>query len=400
MSPSENRNAPGFEDSLVTRVVFGEHAVHKLGTLSAELGAKRVLLVTDAGLVRSGHVRDAESSLDEAGIAVEPFADVSENPSTDDVERCCTAAKVFQPDLLVGFGGGSPIDVAKGANFLYSCGGRMQDYWGVDKATADLLPLIAVPTTAGTGTEVQSFALIADAETHQKMACGDRRAAPRVALLDPTLTVSMPRHVTACTGLDAIGHAVEAAVSTRRNPRSARFAKRAFTLAAPHFERVLEDPHDLEARGAMLQAAAQAGLAIEHAMLGAAHALANPLTARFGVPHGQAVAMALPHVVRFNGEGPQARTTYAELARDGLHLTGDAHTLTGKLADRLADALSVATLPASIADCGVVEADLPELSQEAARQWTASFNPRPVGEPELIELYYRMLGPASASPAS
>ena len=165
-----------------------------------------------------------------------------------------------------------------------------------------MLPMVAVPTTAGTGSEAQSFALISDAETHVKMACGDKKAACRVAILDPRLTLTQPPRVTALTGIDAIAHAVETYVSTKRSQISQAFSREAWQFLVRHFEQVLERPADLEARGSMQIGACLAGLAIEHSMLGAAHGLANPLTAHFGLAHGQAVGVMLPHVIRFNAE--------------------------------------------------------------------------------------------------
>ena len=181
------------------------------------------------------------------------------------------------------------MDTAKGCNFVLTNGGEMKDYWGVGKATKDMLPFIAVPTTAGTGSECQSFALISDDSTHMKMACGDRKALAKVALLDPELTISQPPSVTSCTGIDAIAHALEAAVTLKRNDFSARHSRMAFTLLTDNLQKVLLEPDDLDARGAVLLGASHAGAAIEQSMLGAAHSMANPLTANRGVVHGQAV---------------------------------------------------------------------------------------------------------------
>ena len=187
------------------------------------------------------------------------------------MDECLEVARAVRPDLIVGLGGGSSMDTAKGCNFILTNGGRMQDYWGVGKATKPMLPLIAVPTTAGTGSECQSFALIADEETHQKMACGDPKAAPRVAILDPLLTVTQPRRVAACTGIDAIAHAMETAVTKKRNELSWLYSREAFRLTAGNLDRVLQQPANLEARAAMQLGAAFAGTAIENSMLGAAH---------------------------------------------------------------------------------------------------------------------------------
>ena len=379
----------GFDLRLHSRIVFGENSVDRLGELAAELEVTRAVVVTDAGVVAAGHVERAEEALHAAGLATGRFADVRENPSTEDVDACLAFVRDFRPDLFVGLGGGSSIDTAKGANFLYSCGGAMRDYWGVGKATHEMLPLIAVPTTAGTGTEVHSFALISDAETHQKMACGDSKAAPRIALLDPTLTVTMPPFVTACTGLDAIGHAVETAVTTGRNPASSLFSREAFHLAMRSFPRVLAAPDDLAARGRMLQASAHAGIAIENSMLGAAHAMANPLTARFDVVHGQAVTMMLPFVVAYNAVDEATARIYGELARGaGLCEQGcdDAEAVEA-LVTTLRSMLVQAGLPTSIADCGVTREDCTALAEEAARQWTAQHNPREVRARDLIGLY-------------
>jgi alcohol dehydrogenase len=253
-----------------------------------------------------------------------------------------------------------------------------------------MLPLIAVPTTAGTGSECQSFALIADEETHQKMACGDPKAAARIALLDPLLTVSQPRPVTACTGLDAIAHALETAVTRRRNELSLLYAREAFRLTVTHLEWVLEQPERLEARAQMQLGAAYAGMAIELSMLGAAHAAANPLTAHFGIVHGQAVGMMLPHVVRFNAAESAAREAYAEMARAaGLLEKGESPA--EALVARLQALLSAAGLPASLADCGVTADAIPALAAEAAAQWTASFNPRPATAADFEQLYREAL---------
>ncbi|HYO26540.1 MAG TPA: iron-containing alcohol dehydrogenase, partial [Lacipirellulaceae bacterium] len=175
-----------FDFSLPTRIVFGPGRIAELGALARSLGEiSRVLVVSDPGVVGAGHTSRGLDALHAAGLETRLFDGLQENPTTAHVERGLMAAQEFAPDAIIGLGGGSSMDCAKGINFLYSCGGRMQDYWGRDKATGPLLPMIAVPTTAGTGSETQSFALISDAETHVKMACGDKRAAFRIALLDP-----------------------------------------------------------------------------------------------------------------------------------------------------------------------------------------------------------------------
>lgn len=374
-----------------TRFVFAPDALDRLGALAAELDARRVLVVTDPGIVAAGHVARAVESLRRQGLAVSVFDQVVENPTTETVDRCLVHAWSFAPDLLVGLGGGSSMDCAKGVNFLYTQGGRMQDYWGVGKARRPMLPMIAVPTTAGTGSEAQSFALISDAETHVKMACGDPKAACRVAVLDPKLTVTQPRQVTALTGMDAISHALETAVTTRRNAVSETFSRRAWQLLVPHFPRVLRDPEDLTARAAMQLGACLAGLAIENSMLGAAHALANPLTQHFGIVHGQAVGVMLPVVVRYNAQEPSVAAVYRQLL-DSLP-EHSVHTARGegpgqRLAALLQGLLQEAELAGRLQTLGVPQEELPRLARDAAEQWTGRFNPRPVNA-EVLESLYR-----------
>src|SRR2546427_1242295 len=313
-TPTKPDSLPPFDYQPRTRIVFGLNSVERVGELARGLGAKVVLVVTDPGIVTAGHADRVEHILQSCGLGVVVFDEVHENPTTRDVDKCLAVAKSAGIDTIIGLGGGSSMDTAKGTNFLLTNGGRMQDYWGVDKATKPMLPLIAIPTTAGTGSECQSAALIADEQTHQKLACLDPKAAARIAILDPTLTISQPPAVTAHTGIDAISHAVETAVTKKRNSLSLMFSHEAFKLLVPSFPRVLGHPVDLEARGRMLLGAAFAGTAIENSMLGAAHAAANPLTAHFGVVHGEAVGIMLPLVVRFNARDAHARQAYAELA--------------------------------------------------------------------------------------
>jgi len=294
------------------------------------------------------------------------------------------------------------MDTAKGCNFLFTNGGRMQDYWGVGKAAKPMLPLIAIPTTAGTGSECQSAALIADESTHQKMACLDLKAAARVAILDPELTLSQPPRVTACTGIDAIAHAVETAVTQKRNPLSLMYSHQAFKLCIKSLPEVLMNPNDIEARGRMLLGAALAGTAIENSMLGAAHAAANPLTAHFGIVHGQAVGVMLPHVVRFNAEDPAVRHSYAELASaPEIACVSDGHEpAVQALVERLEVLLELAAIPRSLAACGVTQKSIPVLAEDAARQWTATFNPRSASEDDFKKLYEAAFSPANSLAAS
>ncbi|HUR52503.1 MAG TPA: iron-containing alcohol dehydrogenase, partial [Gemmataceae bacterium] len=271
----------------------------------------------------------------------------------------------------------SSMDCAKGINFIHTNGGRMADYKGHGKATKPMLPSVGVPTTAGTGSEAQSYALITDEKTHLKMACGDKKAAFRVSVLDPEVTLSQPRGVTAVTGLDAVAHAIESFVCTKRNAVSAVCSLAAWEYLEPNFERVMGSPNDLAARSAMQLGAHLAGMAIENAMLGVCHSCSNPLTAHYGVTHGIAIGVMLPHVIRFNAADPPTAALYAELT--GVNAD--------ELADRVTAMLSAAGMPKTLRECGVSETILQLLAEEANQQWTARFNPRPVTDADIHKLY-------------
>ncbi|WP_145236833.1 iron-containing alcohol dehydrogenase [Urbifossiella limnaea] len=365
---------PAFDFQPLGRVVFGSGSLARLGEVARELGGTRVLLVTDPGLEAAGHPQRAVAAIEEAGLEAFVFDGVKENPTEREVAAGVVFARTHRVDLIAAVGGGSSMDCAKGVNFLLTNGGRMADYKGHGKATKPMLPSVGVPTTSGTGSEAQSYALITDERSHLKMACGDKQAAFRVSILDPEVTLSQPKLVSAVTGIDAVAHAVESFVCARRNPLSQTYSHAAFRQLEPNFERVMSHPTDLAARSAMLLGAHFAGMAIEAAMLGVCHSCANPLTAHYGVTHGVAVGVMLPHVVRFNAAA--VGDLYADLA-------GSA----GALADRVTAMLSAAGLPRTLKECGVSESILPLLAEEANQQWTARFNPREVSEADILGLY-------------
>jgi alcohol dehydrogenase class IV len=374
-----------FDFHTPTRVVFGPGSLARLGELAQELGDTRVLLVTDPGLEAAGHPQRAEQSLKGAGLEVFVFDKVEENPTSRHVEEGVAFAQPRRIDLIVSVGGGSAMDCAKGINFLLTNGGKMSDYKGFGKAAKPMLPSIGIPTTSGTGSEAQSYALIADEQSHMKMACGDRKAAFHTAILDPEVTVSQPPKVTALTGIDALAHAVESYVTTKRNPLAQMFAREAWTLLEANLEKVLHSPEDLEARGAMQMGAFLAGTAIENSMLGVCHSCANPLTAHYGITHGLAIGIMLPHVIRFNAQ--VVGEAYGELIEEAGFVNGHPNASAELLALRITQLMQTADLPTHLSECGVSPGIFSVLAEEAAQQWTARFNPRPVSEAEILGLF-------------
>jgi len=372
-----------FDFYLRTRVVFGVGSFQRLGELSRELGFNRALIVSDQGIVATGLVAKASGILRDAGIESTVFHEFDANPDSAMVEAGRAVAAQAGVDGIVALGGGSSLDCAKGINFVVTNGGTMRDYKGHDKAVRPMLPMIGVPTTAGTGSDAQSYAIISDPVTHEKMACGDAGAAFRIAVLDPVLTVTQPRLLTATVGYDALSHAVESYVTARRTTISDLFAADAWRLLEAHYQRVLADPDDLAARAAMLLGAHEAGIAIEHSMLGATHACANPLTARHGTTHGVAISVMLPHVVRWNGREVGKR--YADLLRIAGRTPGDDPG--EELAARLDELAKIGGMPRTLRDLGVGRDGLAVLAADAEKQWTGTFNPRPFNAAAAFGLY-------------
>jgi alcohol dehydrogenase len=372
-----------FDLELRTRLVFGVGSFNRLGEVAKQLGFTRSLIVSDKGLLPTGVAARAQAVLADANIEAWTFHDFDPNPDMRMVEAGRVCAASHKIDSLVALGGGSSLDCAKGINFVLTNGGTMRDYWGFGKASRPMLPSIGIPTTAGTGSEAQAYALISDTETHRKMACGDPKAAFRIAILDPELTVSQPREVTAAAGFDAISHAVESFVTKKRTAASDLFAREAWRLLEANYERVLVEPSNIEARSAMLLGAHEAGIAIEQSMLGATHACANPLTSRYGTTHAVAISVMLPQVVRWNAEVVGER--YAELLRvSGRQAGSDAGA---ELAARLEQLARAGGLPSRLQGLQIPREDLPILAENATKEWTGTFNPRPLDAAAALKLY-------------
>ncbi len=387
MHPPQPRPGRNSDFQVTTQLVHGPGEVARLPGVVQTLGARSAVLVSDTALLQAGHVQRVEALLQEAGVQVHRFTDTRENPTDGDVQA---AAQIIKPWLnvhddeqpvVIALGGGSVIDTAKGATLLSIVGGTMSVHRGWMRATDASLRLpsiVAIPTTAGTGSEVQSYALVREDASKRKMACGLPGLCPKAAILDAELTLTCPPTTSALAGLDALTHAVETAVCTARHDFSLALSQRAFGLIQRALPRVLVHPDDLAARHDMLMGSCLAGLAIEHAMLGAAHALANPLSALFDVTHGRAVGLMLPAVIRFNAGDATTAAGYGEL--------WPGHDAAG-LAQWVEEMLTLTGQPRSLQVVGVKESDLPALTEQALEQWTLQFNPRRMGRDEVMQAY-------------
>ena len=285
-----------------SQVIFGRSVADKVGMIAQEINIRNALIICDQGVKAAGIVTPVIQSLEDAGIAVRIFAEITANPSDTLVTEAVKFAKKLSVDALVAVGGGSSLDAAKAINILLTNPGPIRSYEGMNQVKCETLPLISIPTTSGTGSEVTSFSIITDSVNSRKMVIGGRYVGSRIAILDPELTFKLPAGITAATGMDALTHAIEAHFSTASSVMSDVNALKAIELLYTNLETATNNGRDIKARESVMMGSLLAGFAFNSALLGLAHAIAHPLGAVFDVPHGVANAMVLPYVVAFNGQ--------------------------------------------------------------------------------------------------
>ena len=388
------------------RIIFGRGAIDSLGQVAATFG-RRVAVCTDQPLVQAGVVARAEAALRSQHLEVCTFDGGEPEVSRRVVERCAGWAADIQPDCLIGVGGGSNMDLAKATAVLLAHGGTTDQYYGEGKVPGPLLPVIAVPTTAGTGSEVTPVAVLADEHAVLKVGISSHHLLPRWAVLDPLLSVSCPKRVTAYSGMDALSHAIEALVAVSfadrpstdlgrvfvgKNPVSDPLALRAIELIGANLRRAYRDGSDLDAREGMLLGSLLAGMAFANAGTGIVHALQYPLGARTHTAHGLGNALLLPAAMRFNAE-----VRASELARIGLALGAGADPAAAITEVRaLADDLDI---PPDLRAMGVVEDDLADMAGRAIGiERLIRLNPRPVTVGDLETILRDALGHAVLAP--
>ncbi|MGW6300438.1 iron-containing alcohol dehydrogenase [Peribacillus butanolivorans] len=302
-----------FNFNLPTSIEFGNGKVKNIGKRAKELGRKKALLITDKGLAQTGILQKVTDSLDQEGVNYIVFDEITPNPKDVDCHRAYQQFKDEEIDLLIGLGGGSSMDTAKAIGTLLTHGGELRDRYGVNLLEREITPLICIPTTSGTGSEVTTGSVITDTVTKQKEAILDIRLAPKLAILDPELTLTLPKSITAATGMDALTHAIEAYTSNIAEPISDALSLYAIELIAKYLPLAVENGNNLEARKNMLVASLIAGMAFNHADLGAVHAMAEPLGGLYDTPHGVANSIFLPHVFEFNiPSNPEKHAIVAE----------------------------------------------------------------------------------------
>jgi alcohol dehydrogenase class IV len=371
-------------------IVFEPGGAGRLGAVAAATLGPRVLLVTDPGIRSAGLIDSAIVSLTDSGCAVEVFGDVEADPSRATVLAATDRALAGDATGIVGFGGGSSMDVAKLVAALAGGDQKLDEMWGLEKVRRRVLPLVLVPTTAGTGSEVTKSAIVT-LEGEQKLGVISAALLPDIALLDPDLTLGLPAAVTAATGIDAMTHAIESytARHPNNNPVSRAAAIEALKLLGRNIETAVREPGNREARGAMLLGAMIAGTAFANSPVAAVHALAHPIGGGFHVPHGLSNALVLPHVMRFNA--PVAGERYAELAPHvfpDLAGAGNADALCSALIGRIAELRTRIGLETRLRDVGVGEADLEGMAHKSrAMEHLFANNPRDMSVADVLGAY-------------
>lgn len=369
-----------------TKIISGIGSTAEIIKELNDLHAKKVLLITDPGLVQAGVAQQVVEMLKQAAVEVEIFDAVEPDPSIQVATKAAEMAKNVKANVLIALGGGSAIDTAKSAALLVTNGGYLKDYAGVNKVVKPILPLIAVPTTAGTGSEVTIFAVMSDPEKQEKFTISSALIAPAVAVLDPLLTLKLPPSVTAFTGMDALTHAIEAFTSSIAQPPTDALALSAIKLVLKHLPVAVGRGDNIKARDGMLQASLLAGIAFNNAFLGLAHAIASPLGGHFHVPHGLANAVMLPYVMEYNL--PTAVRRYAEIGRAlGLQAVGDTpRAVAEKTVAAITQLARDINIPEKLSNIGAKEELLPLVARDALKSIQLKFNVRNASEKEILAL--------------
>ena len=370
------------------RVLFGIGASKEIGKETKALGGTKVLIVTDSGVVSSGLVVSLRTNLEDAGLKVLLFDRVEPEPSASLVDESAQFAKEKGVDIVIGVGGGSSLDVAKGASLLASNPGNVLDYCGMDLIPKKGLPKILVPTTAGTGSEITRVFVLTDKTDNTKKVVYSNYAIPELALVDPTLTISMPSRVTADTGMDALVHAIETYVSMNATPFSDLLASKAIELIAKYLPMAFAKGENIEARYHMSLASLLAGMAFASGGLGAVHALAYPLGTEYHLPHGRTNAIMLPHVMEFNSIGNRSRYALIAEMMGKREVTIDLRAGVARAVEAVIQLLDDVQISYHLKDYGIPKEAIPKLVEGGMKQARLFVpNPRDLSEKDVEAIY-------------
>ncbi len=385
--PKATEPPTGVAKYVVPEILFGDAALREIGHAAVRLGAERPMLVTDAGVWDAGWSDEAARHLHDAGLSVTLWTGLTPNPKDSEVAAGADLYREQECDVLVAVGGGSCIDAAKGIAVVVSNGGNILDYEGIDKVTEPIPPLVAAPTTAGTGADLSQFAIITDNARHVKVTLLGRALVPDISITDPRPLTTMPDWLAATTGLDALTHGIESYVSRAANFLTNGHALAAIELVQQHLPQSLEQPTSVTAQMGMARASMSAGLAFTNAILGATHAISHQVGGALDLPHGMLNALLLPHVIRFNAvEFPDRFRPIAQ--RLGV---ADADRVPPAevaevIADKVIALAAYLGVPQRLRDLEVAREDLPAFAESAMRDACMTTNPRAVTRADVLSL--------------
>ncbi|MDY6267390.1 MAG: iron-containing alcohol dehydrogenase [Selenomonadaceae bacterium] len=378
-----------FTFSVPQDVIVGSGAAEQLGEAAKKLGGTHALIISGPHLTKMGHVKHCADLLAAAGIASDAFTETEGNPSTETVAKAAELYKSCGADFLVAFGGGSPMDVAKAVAVVAKFGGKITDYEGAGTVPGEPVPLIALPTTAGTGSEVTAAAVITDHSRNYKLTVFDAKLIPKAAILDPDFLTTAPAGIAAACGIDAMVHAIEAYISRAASPFSDAMAEKALELIGENLRRYVANRTDLEAASGMLTGSLFAGIAFSWARLGDIHAMSHPVSAYFDVPHGVANAILLPTVMEFNAlaDAGKYKTIYDLVALNPSNEYFEPQDLVELLKELNHDL----GIPACLADVGVQEGKFDAMADDAMKSGNIAVNPRTTTKKDILALYQKAL---------
>ncbi|HEY5856094.1 MAG TPA: iron-containing alcohol dehydrogenase [Aldersonia sp.] len=368
-------------------IVFGLESMAEAAHAAVRLGALRPMLVTDPGLIEAGWVDELTTHLRKQSVDARAWSAITPNPKDHEIAAGHEFYRANGCDVLVALGGGSVIDAAKGVAILAANGGDILDYEGVDKAPMPIPPLVALPTTSGTGADVSQFCIVTDTARGTKITILGRALVPDITVIDPRLLTTMPEWLNAATGLDALTHGIEAFVSLGHNRLTDHHALRAVAMVTDNLVRTMQHPDDMAARALMAQAALDAGLAFTNAILGAAHAMSHQVGGMLDLPHGVINGVLLPHVIRFNAATDPEPYAVIAGCLGLVDSRAPAAEAALALADRVQRLAADVGGPRGLSEMGVRDADVPRLATLALQDACMSTNPRPADEAQMQALF-------------
>ena len=375
-----------FSFSIPQHVIFGKGSLGKLSEAAKTLGKNKALIISGPHLNRIGMVDKCRAALETAGIESAAFTETEGNPGTETVEKAVEACKCSKADLIVALGGGSPLDVAKAAGILATYGGKITEYEGVGKVPGPIVPVIAIPTTAGTGSEATSFSVITDHSRNYKLSVSSKYLLPSYAILDPELIASVPAGTAAACGVDAMVHALEAYLSLAASPFSDMFALKALWLIGKNLRAYVANRGNEAAAEAMMMGSLFAGIAFSHARLGDVHAMSHPVSAHFNVAHGIANAILLPVIVEYNELADQGK--YYDIYRCVAKAPAPKAAFSSHMLTEELRALNMELgIPSCLKEAGVKTEYFDAMADDAMKSGNISVNPRSTARADVLELY-------------